>query len=513
MLIVVVAFVAIGINRIGYQGFEDDTNYLIAANGWLQNPPFIAENHWQTRLPLILTISTSIALLGQSEFSVSLGASIFYLALIVVLVYTVKSLIDQRTALVFGTLIATSPLLAIYGTTLYPEIYELFFAMAGVSLFLMVAEKKLNNDLAPLFFSGILLGLAFLTRETSSAILLFLIILFLAGYGPLRSRYWFMAGGFLLVVISEAVFYWYYTGELLYRYQLDSGHAQIFSNHLKGGVYDGSPFFSIKLMSLWVSDSPFPIHWFIDPFVTFFISPAYGGVFLFALFALVMLLKSKTLDNKTKKVLKFSIFISIVWFFFIVYVLVLRPQSRYFLPLIVAANLLISIFYSNCLVPRRPLIANILIGTIIIINLILIDLRQDPRYIPKLLTSTAKRYDEPIYARADWIKSASALHTNKERSQLKPLPAPQQGLLFTESASAQPTIGKIIDVIKGPRPLSLLLISNFPLISEKVSNYMNQTYPEFCVVRSQVFIENNKTGHNEKADIPLPSKKTFINNK
>ena len=203
--------------------------------------------------------------------------------------------------------------------------------------------------------AGVAASLAWLTRETTAAFLLFVAVLFI-----LDRRYswhdglWFALGAAPLILI-ETGFYWIRTGSPFYRLHVDLGHTQIHSIWLEGGVADTIPLFNVDLAERWLPGGFFDIHWLINPYVNLLVHTYLGFLIPFALLAALAIANRRGQPNACR--ISFLLFaLGVVWFLFVNYVLSLRAWPRYYGPFLYAAAFVFGLWIAD-LMRRRPGVA------------------------------------------------------------------------------------------------------------------------------------------------------------
>ena len=216
-LISAIALLAFFYSSVGYSG-SDDAAYISAAQKWVVSGPFVSNFFGDLRYPVILPISLSIILFGNSEISVTVPTLSYTLGTVLVTYWGMRWLADRTTALLVVFLITISPLLGGLATTVNDDVCELFFITVSIFGFLLGVQNKARWYI--FFASGVSAGLAFMSRESTLSLLLFYGILFLINYGNRRSVFWIMAGGFISIFCGEMTVYMVTIGDPLYRMHL-----------------------------------------------------------------------------------------------------------------------------------------------------------------------------------------------------------------------------------------------------------------------------------------------------
>ena len=63
---------------VGYVG-TDDQSYARGALGWLNGFPYVGDNHWKVRHPVVIPLAVSLAIFGYREISLGLPSAFFFL--------------------------------------------------------------------------------------------------------------------------------------------------------------------------------------------------------------------------------------------------------------------------------------------------------------------------------------------------------------------------------------------------------------------------------------------------
>ena len=172
-------------------------------------------SHWQARLGMLIPLTVLFKALGPS-----LGAAVilpfFWSLLSVVLAYVAGQVIyqDARISLLASLFVAVFPLDVIYSTQYFPDLA--LAALTGLSFILfLIAQKSKGN--APLFaISGLVLGLAYLHRETALFLVLPMIALIIVRR-RWRHGYLVFATVLCLVFCAELVVFEYLCGDPIHR--------------------------------------------------------------------------------------------------------------------------------------------------------------------------------------------------------------------------------------------------------------------------------------------------------
>ena len=276
-LIGAIAWGSIAWSWVGFAG-SDDAAYIGAAHTWLHGVPAPSGFFGDLRFPVIWPITGAIALFGDHESSVVLPTVGYALGCLAVTYLGVRLLAGRAAGLLAAVLLAASPLFSGLASTPGDDIPELFFNEISLFLFLYAARRQVGGGWR-FYAAGIAAGLAFMTRESTVALLGLYSVLFLVGFGGRRGVYWIMAGGFATVFGAEMAGYTVWTGDPLYRVRLVLAAAQHPDPVLAKGLLDFS------------AGRVFHISPLIDPFPFALAHPEFGLIFLAGIGAAVWALR------------------------------------------------------------------------------------------------------------------------------------------------------------------------------------------------------------------------------
>jgi hypothetical protein len=197
---------------------SDDLEYALNAIAWLDSPPHLGESHWGLRHLIVLPIAASFAVLGRGEVGL-LAPTVLYSAAIVALMGLCVARVAGVVAGVLAALLVVSlPVVLTGASMVYSDTTETFFVLASVWAY-WFATRSGN----PWLFvaSGVLAGGAFITRETTVALLGLYAVLFLMA--PRRIMDFVrMGAGFLAVAGLDTALLWAASGDPLWRLSVSS---------------------------------------------------------------------------------------------------------------------------------------------------------------------------------------------------------------------------------------------------------------------------------------------------
>lgn len=423
----------------GYLAEWDDEFYIRGILGWVTDPPHVGSTHWELRHPYTLLTAASVAVFGVSEPAVVLPSLAAFWGLVALVYWAALKRFGLFTAGSLAALLLTLPLLNIYGTVLRADMLEALFVVASLTAFLGVILHGYGERW--LVAAGAFAGLAFITRETSGALIVFYALLFLAGYGGSRRRYFWMLAGFLPVWLIEYLFLLYHTGDPLYRYVIDLAqhHPLRPENVLSpppAGTHDlqeayrllggGEQKYAPTLPAASILDLGG-----LNPVAQFFMNHEYSISFFIAVPAWLYLAFAKGGDKNVRTLARLLGLFALLWFLIVAYGLVGRPKPNYFLPVLIsaAAILALTLFRLRARGWRTLTFAGL--ASILVVNFLSMEIHQyRPTYSGRILAQVATEIQGPVYTDVVTAKLgnfflASAGVTDRVRTN-----APPPGALF-----------------------------------------------------------------------------------
>jgi len=374
LLAILLAELALCISPEGFAGGpSDDQRYFDIALDWYLHGPQPGTTHWALRVPLIAAVTGAFHLLGPTISALLVVPRLFYALFVGVTGATIARTFGMRVFGLWLAFVIASPVLHEMATSCFPEMVELSLGAASVAAFLAARRASATQPrLLWMVAAGIALGLAVLTRETAGFVAIGYLWFGLRRPGMPRALYAAMAAAFLLPIAAHVGWLWWLTGDPLYRLHVDAHHILIPSDHLEGKVYTGgSPFLNFDLARRWVPAGPTRIHWALNPLLDFLIDPAFGFVLLGCALAALPWFSGhpRARIPRAATVLLWAIgigsYVTVTWLF------TLRPQPRYYLPVICAGQIAFALMIATRLaraeLKRRAavLTALVLIGGIV----------------------------------------------------------------------------------------------------------------------------------------------------
>lgn len=218
-LMVIIIVFALVLRLIFFTGLNcsDDKIYFITIEQIL-NKTFRPDWFMNLRSMLLYPIAFFNYLLGVNEFSSALWPLICSLGSIIVIFYIGKLLFDEKVGLLAAFLLSFFPLAILYGTRTMPDGPVTFFMGLSVLFFLKGGITKNKKKISYYLFSGLCFGLAYLVKE-----LAFILAAFFVSYALYKRKfkvnYIFILIGFLIIFLSESLWYFFIAGDFLLRYK------------------------------------------------------------------------------------------------------------------------------------------------------------------------------------------------------------------------------------------------------------------------------------------------------
>ena len=176
--------------------------------------PFLGVNHWGLRHCIVLPMAALFGLFGQSETTLVLPSVTYAVGLIALLGYMAWRLHGWLACAIAVVIAGTIPVIATGATLISTDVPEAFFVAASLWAFYRGIHAPRP---AMLVWSGVLAGIALLTRETSVSLIVLYGVLFLFGYGRDRRAYFWLGLGAAIPVGLDWLYLTSFSGDPLYR--------------------------------------------------------------------------------------------------------------------------------------------------------------------------------------------------------------------------------------------------------------------------------------------------------
>ena len=358
---------------------SDDSIYLSYAIQWLDGDFETPQTHWGFRFTIIAPLAGAVHFLGDHEAALAAVAISFGAALVTCVYRLVRKLVSPIAAAVATGLVATTPTIVVSSSILNVDLPEALLGLCSIGMF--VFATQVERPAKHLFVSGILLGLAFLTRETASGLMLAYGVLFLAGAFFERKLYLFGALGFLVIFCAEMLYYVTLLGEgpfLRFETAAQShGSLQLPTNISSSDIGNVST------------------DWFFGPFLALLVNQEFGLLFYLVVPASWFLLKDKELPDACQVFVRVLLVVIVVWFLWTSYNGALPPLPRYYTIAAVLAAILIGLWLCRMRDKRLAIV----IGAILVsTNLASMSLENThPRFPSRTLAIHLEDVSEPVY--------------------------------------------------------------------------------------------------------------------
>lgn len=372
------------VNPIGYMGGGmDDWQYLTAARCWAANGPCVPHDHWQGRWPIVAPLGAVIALFGDTRFIVGLPSLIFSIGCLILLASLGNRIAGRPVGYMAALLLLVAPAFAIGLLDPSVEATELFFLLCAAWCILLFTERRSYWWAAA---AGLSLSMAFQVRETTIAAVP-LAVLGLWVFARRDPRAWlFAAVGAAAPLLLEALVFWLWTGDPLWRRELSMAHTQIPSTELMGAIdRNHSPILNPNYIANWRREPGIHIHWLIDGLVNLFCNMNAGttiplSVLFFALFG-------RSLNQRNRAIVAWCLGIALYWACFLIYILAIDPKPRMMEVPIALTALALSVLLVDRYRQGAKLLVMVTLQIAILLPLLL-----------NLLTPSL-RHTEPVFAR------------------------------------------------------------------------------------------------------------------
>lgn len=399
---------------VGYVG-TDDQFYVRGALGWLNRFPYVGDNHWSFRHPVVIPLAMSLTIFGYREISLGLPSAFFFLIFLGVNYHYLQRFFNVQTAFLASAFLATTPLFVVYAT--FPQTVVVETLLLSISFWLFYSATRTQKPAWPMFGSGVALGLGLFVRETAGVIVLFYGILFILGFGVRRRYYWIMSLGFLLVVGIEISYFGMLTGDPFYRYRIDLSHEILNRSRWHRGTGD-----IIAVTGNLQAGGPI-----FQPVLSLLFNQEFGLVFWLVIPAAIWGLRAKFLAPQKQRLLQILTSLGLVWIVFISYSRLVSVVPRFYTVSLWAAIIVSVCWLRYYLYAYWPKVA-IFVGTgLIAINLLCIYVdNKNPAFAERALVAYVLQHDGTIYTDPSTLDIADVLLEFKgfsHRVRSDPVPA------------------------------------------------------------------------------------------
>ena len=193
---------------------SDDLEYAKGGIGWLESFPFVGDSHWTLRHMITLPVAASFALFGRGEVPLAIPTVLYAFAIVAMTGLCVRRVAGDLAGALAALLVVGLPVLMTGAAVVYSDIPEAFFILGSLWAYHFATRAGCGRLFV---LSGVLAGCGFVTRETTAALLVLYLILFLMA--PRRIMDFVrMAAGFLIVVGIDTAWLWAGSGDPFWRF-------------------------------------------------------------------------------------------------------------------------------------------------------------------------------------------------------------------------------------------------------------------------------------------------------
>lgn len=378
---------------------SDDLFYARTAEAWATHGGHLANSHWGLRHTIVLPLAGLFAVFGTSEsWLVTVSAS-YLLGLLGLLYYAARSVAGPISGLVAVVLAISVPVIAESASLLTADVPEAVFVLGSVIVFHRASQPR-----RPwlFFFSGLLAGLAALTRETTVCLLAFYLILFLANYGRDRLAFVWMGVGFVMITVPDWLGLLIASGDPIYRLHV------LFPAVTEGdsALVEGRNFVSNGLDRHGLLAAP---RW-LQALLMMFANQKIGPLLWLAVPAAVMVTRNAKSDAELA-LPRLLALLALTWFVGLSYVLQnLFLVPRYQIVSVAALAVCLAVWLVRAVVPHHRNIAVAAIAAVLFAGVGLISLSdRQLMFSERYLASTLRNHpgefwtDPSTYRGAQWL--------------------------------------------------------------------------------------------------------------
>lgn len=386
----------ISLFSVGFQG-SDDFLYWQGAGGWLAHVPYLGTSHWSLRHTLVIPMAITRLAFGNGMLAMLLPSLLYALGLIVVLSLWTRRAAGLAASTAAVALIVTNPQFVLLSSTANVDMVELFFILSAFALIHAAMDRtgmhRTEGGWNLLLLAGVSIGLAMLSRETTAFAVAAIGLLFLAGYGMHRARYFIIGIGFCCVVGLELAYFWAMTGNPLYRYAISGNHDSTINRWVEQGAAIPT------------------LHPAIDPFTMLLLNHNFGLIAWVGIPLAIWLIRRGELDAPARRMAVLAIALALTWSVLAAGLWRLLPLTpRYF----VLPSVIMSMLSGVALVRmwqrgwrRVPVLLGVLLVGVNILSLSLDN--RNYMYGERTLVDIASREAVPIHTDPQTLRRAALL--------------------------------------------------------------------------------------------------------
>jgi len=418
---------------IFFVGFiaSDDGIYVAAARAWSSPVNPLPTSHGDFRYPILWPLAALEHLVaGPPPIAYALLPLAFSIALGIAVVWFVGANIGGRAALAAALLLSTLPLAVIQSSIINVDVIETLFLFLSLAWFVAAARASTAHRTGWLFFSGLALGGALLTRETAYGFLIVYGLFWLSGAWLPRQHYLWVLIGALLVIGPEMGYYVAHGESPLYRFFTIAGsHGTI---HLSTADFPSG--------TGNVSDN----RW-LAPIAALLLNQEFTLLFYAAALALAWLRFENSLTATDGRILRVFLFAAVVYFVWLGYGGAIRPLPRYFLFPAVVAVIPIALLVQRTRFTGRAMLA---VAGLVAANYLGLAVENiHPRFAANQVALLADTADQPIVTDPETASRARQIASFRR--------SPNQGLIAVTPPEAPPFMVVSIAGDRNPDALPL----------------------------------------------------------
>ena len=386
---------------LGWTGYtaSDDFFYVNAASGWAFHFPYLAQDHWGLRHAVVLPLALAFRWFGEGEATLAVP-SLFYTATLLGLSFwLVRRISGYYSALLVVVLLAGVPTVASGASIVVEDAAEATFILISILTFYYASRGR---KILLYILSGIAAGIGFVTRETTSALLVVYLILFVFDYGNFRVGFVWMGIGFVGVVGLDTWLLWWASGDPLYRF-----HASL------SGVSHDNPALAAHFRTsagLNRFGSIATARW-LQPLVVLFLNQNFGLIFWLAIPLSVRVI-FRDARSEQRDVLRLLVGFAAVWVIVLGYGFpFLWVVPRYFTVVAVVLAIPLAIALERMFRSGHHILAGILIASLLSSDVLVIGAQNhDPLFGERALVMFLRRHphdtvstDPGTFQGAEWL--------------------------------------------------------------------------------------------------------------
>lgn len=378
---------------VGFIG-SDDMEYYLAGRALSTSFWNVPDGFGGMRSAVSVPIAISLRVFGDREWALIVPTCLYSLATVAVTFLSLARFVVLPAAIVPTMLFVSLPVMATTSTMAAADVAELFW---GVCAFWLAVESLGSNSRRQttlMISSGACIALAFASRETSAAMIIWLAMGFLLGYGIPRLKYVWSAVGFLAVMALECSYFAASAGDPFARLRaLGATRSHVSRMAVPPFTFDDT--------------GNLRIHDLIDPFIMLVSKHSFGALYWMFLALLVLAWiwrrRDGTFHGPQRRADQFivpALVLGLIWAVFAAAALAsLRIHARYYLAptyfVLVAVSLWLVGRYSLSHWRRFSLLAIAILASTNLLGT-WVD-NRNPRFAERSLADLAMRYREPIH--------------------------------------------------------------------------------------------------------------------